>query len=114
MRCCICSSTDLVHLYELYDDRYGYSGRFKLFRCSNCGHGTLDAGFTDEELRRLYTEYYPRSSFKIEDFMHHVELGRFKKWLDGAMSSPFRWVPQGVRVLDIGCGFGQSLRSEEH
>jgi SAM-dependent methyltransferase len=30
-------------------------------------------------------------------------------WFRGDQASPFRWVPRNVRVLDIGCGFGESL-----
>jgi SAM-dependent methyltransferase len=45
----------------------------------------------------------------LEDYKPHEDLSGFKAWLNGAYSSPFRWVPKNVRVLDIGCGFGESL-----
>lgn len=37
------------------------------------------------------------------------EPGRVVGWWRGARSSATFWVPPAVRVLDIGCGFGESL-----
>lgn len=99
----------MVNCSSLYDDRYGYHGKFKLYKCSYCGHKTLDVEFSQEQLAALYTNYYPRSAFNIEDFKPYKEVGAFTAWFSGEYSSPFRWVPKGIRVLDIGCGFGESL-----
>ena len=108
--CPICSSPDTRPSHALYDDRFGYPGQFRLRFCRSCGHGYLDnAGFSDQEIRRLYSDYYPRRSMKVEDYRPHVERQGFSAWLDGARASAFRWVPRGVRVLDIGSGFGQAL-----
>lgn len=106
--CSVCNSI-LEKFITLYDDRYGYPGYFKLFKCTNCGHKILDGDFSSELLSKLYTEYYPRSSFKLEDFKPYEELEGFRAWFNGVYSSPFRWVPKNVRILDIGCGFGESL-----
>ncbi|MEZ0315962.1 MAG: class I SAM-dependent methyltransferase [Methylophilaceae bacterium] len=69
----------------------------------------MDANFTPEQLGHLYSSYYPRSSFNVEQYQPHTEVEGFRAWLNGYKSSTFRWVPRSVRVLDIGCGFGQSL-----
>jgi 2-polyprenyl-3-methyl-5-hydroxy-6-metoxy-1,4-benzoquinol methylase len=69
----------------------------------------LDANFSAEQLTRLYSDHYPRSSFRLEDYKPHEERSGFMAWLDGAGASAFRWVPRNVRVLDIGCGFGETL-----
>jgi len=60
-------------------------------------------------LRDLYSNYYPRSKFDLENYRTPKETSGFMAWLDGAKSAIFRWVPRNVRVLDIGCGFGESL-----
>jgi 2-polyprenyl-3-methyl-5-hydroxy-6-metoxy-1,4-benzoquinol methylase len=60
-------------------------------------------------MTRLYTDYYPRSSYVLEQYRPHKELKGFAAWLAGEYSSAFRWVPEGVRILDIGCGFGETL-----
>ena len=108
-RCALCGGACTRHLAGLYDDRYGYPGRFDLAQCGACGHRQLDAAFTDAELVRLYSEYYPRREFKDADFAPHREAHGFRAWLEGAGSSAFRWVPPRVRVLDIGSGIGQAL-----
>jgi SAM-dependent methyltransferase len=92
-----------------YDDRFGYPGQFRMRRCSACGHLHLDASFSPEQISALYTQYYPRRDFDIEKFEPHREVRGAGAWWNGARASAFRWVPPGVRVLDIGCGLGMTL-----
>ncbi|WP_214187384.1 class I SAM-dependent methyltransferase [Geobacter hydrogenophilus] len=99
--------------YHLYDDRYGYVGEFDLNSCRSCGHIGLSHEFSRAELSDLYSNYYPRSSFSLDDYHKHVEVGRLRAWYEGAYRSAFRWVPRNVRVLDIGCGFGETLGYHE-
>jgi 2-polyprenyl-3-methyl-5-hydroxy-6-metoxy-1,4-benzoquinol methylase len=94
---------------QSYDDRYGYPGNFDLYRCLNCGHKYLDCNMTPVQLSELYTHYYPRKTFDIAQFKPHEEASGLGAWLNGLSSSAFRGVPKNVRVLDVGCGFGQSL-----
>lgn len=108
MNCPVCNSLPIV-IGDRYDDRYGYHGAFPLLQCQNCGHAFLQGEFSPELLRDLYSNYYPRSTFDLESYKPYQERDGFKDWLDGEKSSTFRWVPRNVRVLDIGCGFGESL-----
>lgn len=94
---------------RLQDDRYGYPGEFDLMRCRNCGHAFLDCRLTPEQLGRLYTDYYPRKTFDLAQCEAHAERSGLHAWINGLHSSAFRRVPGNVRVLDIGCGFGQTL-----
>lgn len=107
--CPICGGQNIVSSGERYDDRYGYPGRFPLMKCIGCGHVFLQGEFSPEMLRDLYSNYYPRSTYELESHRPYREVRGFTAWLDGAMSATFRWVPRSVRVLDIGCGFGESL-----
>jgi 2-polyprenyl-3-methyl-5-hydroxy-6-metoxy-1,4-benzoquinol methylase len=109
LRCAICGGACRPYLKELYDDRHGYPGRFDLEECGDCGHRQLDARFSATELASLYSEYYPRRALPAGDFLPHREARGLRAWLDGARSAAFRWVPPGVRVLDIGSGIGQAL-----
>jgi len=109
MNCPICKAKAVTRVIKRYDDRYGYPGQFPLMRCVHCGHAFLDCVLTPSQLTTLYNNYYPRKSLGIESYKPHVERGGFSAWFDGLKSSAFRWVPKNVRVLDIGCGFGQSL-----
>lgn len=107
--CSICASSSADSYGMRYDDRYGYAGLFDLMKCKGCGHIFLKQDFTPEQLTDLYSNYYPRSQFNIESYQAHQEKEGFVAWLDGLKSSAFRWVPKNIRVLDIGCGFGESL-----
>ncbi len=108
MKCLICKSNTL-QAHMLFDDRYGYPGKFALVRCGECGHVFLNQEFTPGQLTDLYSNYYPRSNFDLDAYQPYQEENGFWAWLDGSKSSAFRWVPESVRVLDVGCGFGESL-----
>lgn len=108
-KCPVCNNNAPIFFAALYDDRYGYSGIFPLFLCPSCDHAFLQYDFSTELLVELYSKYYPRSSFDIEQHKPHKEVLGLKAWFEGVGSAPFRWVPRNVRVLDIGCGFGESL-----
>jgi 2-polyprenyl-3-methyl-5-hydroxy-6-metoxy-1,4-benzoquinol methylase len=110
MECSICHFHDSSSSYlNLYDDRYGYPGRFAIFQCLLCGHKQLKADFTSDQLLELYSNYYPRSSFDLQQYKPHQEVSGFNAWLNGDYCSAYLWIPKNVRVLDIGCGFGESL-----
>jgi SAM-dependent methyltransferase len=109
MHCPVCQGETEIVFRGLYDDRYGYPDLFDLQRCTSCGHRHIAAQFTAEELGQLYTHYYPRGSFDIESFRAEEEKHGFMAWLTGEQASAFRHVPRNVRVLDIGCGVGQTL-----
>ena len=107
--CPICKGLHTREAMYLYDDRYGYPGKFSLLQCLSCRHSFLQAKFSSKYLGDLYSNYYPRSSFDLAGYRAYQESDGFNAWLNGDKSSTFRWVPRDVRVLDIGCGFGESL-----
>jgi 2-polyprenyl-3-methyl-5-hydroxy-6-metoxy-1,4-benzoquinol methylase len=109
MNCPICKEPQPHFLMQTHDDRYGYRGAFALLQCQRCGHKYLDCDLSSAQLTELYTNYYPRKSLDIANYKPHAERDGFSAWLDGLGSSAFRWVPNNVRILDVGCGFGQSL-----
>ncbi|ORU93993.1 MAG: hypothetical protein A6F70_07260 [Cycloclasticus sp. symbiont of Bathymodiolus heckerae] len=109
MSCLICNGQECKTVRSVYDDRYGYSGIYPLLKCANCRHTFLQGEFSPELLQGLYSNYYPRSTFNVDNHQPYKQAHGFKAWLDGEQSSTFRWVPRNVRVLDIGCGFGESL-----
>ena len=109
MRCPICRQGHTHVVFRSYDDRYGFPGQFDLVKCYNCGHKFLDCVLASIKLTELYTSYYPRRSFDIGKSKPHVEKTGLRSWIDGINCSAFRWIPKNVSVLDIGCGFGESL-----
>lgn len=107
-RCCICGANAAMH-YKLYDDRYGYPGLFEIYKCPCCGHKFIPRDFTPELLTMLYTDFYPRSTFNTDNYRPSKEIKGFISWLNGEHRSAYSWVPRNVRILDIGCGFGEAL-----
>ena len=108
-KCPVCRFLKNRDFLKLYDDRYGYSGLFQVKKCNQCGHKFLKESFTPELLTKLYTNYYPRSTFDLETYKPCPETKRFQSWFNGENRSAYCWVPRNVRILDIGCGFGETL-----
>jgi 2-polyprenyl-3-methyl-5-hydroxy-6-metoxy-1,4-benzoquinol methylase len=106
--CDICGMRQ-AHTLSLHDDRYGYPGRFTLLHCTGCGHRRLDVRMSDVQIGDLYTRFYPRSQLDIESWSAPAPTRGLAAWWRGDAANAFRWVPPNVRVLDIGCGFGESL-----
>jgi 2-polyprenyl-3-methyl-5-hydroxy-6-metoxy-1,4-benzoquinol methylase len=108
-KCPVCQSLKTRIFLKLYDDRYGYSGLFQVKKCNRCGHKFLKGSFTPELLKKLYTDYYPRSTFDLDNYKPCPEIKKFQSWFNGENRSAYYWVPKNVRILDIGCGFGETL-----
>ena len=77
--------------------------------CRACGHRRLDAAFSPTELTRQYSDFYPRSTLNLDSFRPYKEARGRRAWLAGERASAYTWVPRNVRILDIGCGFGETL-----
>lgn len=109
MSICVICGEPTIDDRIVFDDRYGYPGLFQLVKCAECGHRSLAVDFSSDQLGRLYTDYYPRSRFALDDYQPAKTVRGFKSWLNGERRSAYAWVPENVRVLDIGCGFGETL-----
>jgi 2-polyprenyl-3-methyl-5-hydroxy-6-metoxy-1,4-benzoquinol methylase len=107
--CPACGAVTTVRFRRIYDDRYGYPGYFQMNGCRACGHLHVGQAFEPRHLTRLYSQFYPRARMTLEDFVPFAETSGLRSWWNGDRASAFRWVPRHVRVLDIGCGFGQTL-----
>ena len=106
-QCPVCQS-DSNLFYNLFDDRYGFPGKFKYYRCNSCGLVFQEWQMSDDDIKELYSEYYPRATFDEGAWKPANWKPGFLSWLDG-YSRAFMLVPSKVRVLDIGCGFGESI-----
>jgi 2-polyprenyl-3-methyl-5-hydroxy-6-metoxy-1,4-benzoquinol methylase len=107
-QCPICEGVASGSGREAYDDRFGYPGRFPVYQCEACNHQFLKADFDGEQIKALYTKYYPRAEVNVDTIGPIPALHGFKDWLQGCELS-LHQVPRNVKVLDIGCGFGQTL-----
>ena len=107
--CPICHSENTRSLFEGWDLQYGHPDSAFVEQCRDCRHIFVAGELTPEQLTDMYTNYYPRADFNVEDYEPYKEKRGFLYWLDGEEGNAYRYVPKNVRVLDIGCGFCETL-----
>ena len=122
--CPICHSERTRFLFEGWDLMFGHPDSALVYQCRNCRHIFVAGELTPEQLTDMYSNYYPRAQYDDETYEPYKEKGRFLYWLDGEEWHAFRHVPRSpiipppqfahlnrnaLRVLDIGCGFCESL-----
>lgn len=109
MDCPVCQDAETIEKHLLYDDRYGHKGLFELIQCKNCDHKYLKTAPKANELGDLYTDFYPRKSFNPDNFSAYKVGGKLYNWLVGGRASACQSVEPYSKVLDIGCGYGETL-----
>ncbi|PSL44951.1 2-polyprenyl-3-methyl-5-hydroxy-6-metoxy-1,4-benzoquinol methylase [Chitinophaga niastensis] len=114
MNCRYCNNPLEVYYADMFDNRYGYPGTYTMWKCKNCDHLSLEANFTPEMIGELYSNYYPRKHLNLDDWKPYKEVSGFMAWFKGERSAAHHWVPKNVRILDIGCGFGETLGYHEN
>ena len=109
-RCPACGHPATGSRLSLYDDRYGATGRYRVQGCLRCGHHFLLDPPAVETLAALYARHYPRRRLVGGTLEPRRRRRPGADWLAGVHAGAWYHVPPAVRVLDIGCGFGESLR----
>ena len=98
--CTVCGTSTQPVYRELYDDRYGYPDAFTLYACGKCGHMHIPTYFTPEDLGQLYTKYYPRGNFDLDNFRPEEEQRGFMSWLKGEGAAEIlEGLREGERVV---------------
>lgn len=110
LNCPVCESSSIkIAKQNLYDDRFGFPGFYSYLDCNECRHTFLYHHHNENKLIDLYSNFYPRSKFKLDQVKANTFKPGLKSWLRGERASVFTWVPEKSKVLDVGCGFGESL-----
>lgn len=110
--CPLCGNPKpLLERSGLYDDRFGQPDEFSILVCQFCDFGFLKEQMSNGSAELLYNKYYPY------EFVPDFELSWSKR--DSAAARLYRWVSGNIelahfalprqRVLDVGCGTGDSL-----
>ncbi|MDO4574511.1 MAG: class I SAM-dependent methyltransferase [Planctomycetia bacterium] len=109
MLCPICESHDTKFVFEGYDHTYGYPKPAQMYQCRHCKHLFAGDTLSPEELTDMYTNYYKRGDLDVENYQPYRRKNWFLSWLDGESGGAYYHVPRNVRVLDIGCGYCETL-----
>ena len=107
--CPVCHSEQTRFLFEGWDLLWGHPDSAFVYQCHGCSHVFVAGTLTPEQLTDMYTNYYPRAAFSVDDYEPYKEKNGFFYWLDGEEGYAYRHVPPNVRVLDIGCGCCETL-----
>ena len=106
--CPICKGSS-KKIFSLYDDRYGHPDKFIYCQCSFCKHIFLENPLSNKEILQLYTKFYSRKKVSVKNLRPRKKLSSFELWKTGGLASAYQWVPPRCKVLDIGCGMGESV-----
>jgi 2-polyprenyl-3-methyl-5-hydroxy-6-metoxy-1,4-benzoquinol methylase len=108
--CPICDSLQMMHLTDIWDDRFGQPDVFQLQECRTCRLAFLNTIVHPSETECLYAKYYARpvsESLRLAKASSGL-LAVWARWLDGNIN-PGYTVESGETVLDVGCGTGAVL-----
>lgn len=106
---CPCCTTAMTPERTVWDDRHGEPGTFIVWRCPACAHRSLGESARNLDPIRLYSERYPRRHFCVDSWRPSQPTRGARGWLDGARALAHCWVRPGSHVLDVGCGWGETL-----
>lgn len=108
--CFVCSSKTNLHIQCIIDDRYGSIGKYKIYKCKNCGFARLSKIIPKNVIAKFYAKYYPIHFIKTIRRKHNsIILTRLKHWLDGTNNQTYFYIDKKKKVLDVGCGDCKSL-----
>jgi SAM-dependent methyltransferase len=109
VKCCICESDNAEPVGLGKDFEYRTSAdTFVAMRCRSCGLVYLNPRPALSELHRIYPPTYHAFDFSKQHFglaykvRSRLEAIRLSNWCRG--------LPDGARILDVGCGDGFHLR----
>ncbi len=111
MKCLVCNNSKFHILRpDLFDDRYGASGKYSVFQCKNCSFGQTNPRLKKSELPELYSKYYPLAKLTPQEVINSATtLGKIGSWLLGVNNVAHQHIRPHSRVLDIGSGSGVAL-----
>ncbi len=105
--CPACKSAKTPPIFEIWDDRYGFTGQFPLCRCERCGTFYLGNCPDVDSLSELYEKYYP--AFSLETFnLPDSFLRSLTRFFLNTAPLGTGMSFNRLSVLDVGCGGGES------
>ncbi len=120
MKCIICGKQSWKYFFDARDRMYGISGQFIEYKCAGCGFVRLHPKLSPAELKKYYppARYYSYSVNKkpsiFTSLREYLILHLNQKTLVSRILELFIRVPAmpsaaNGKILDIGCGSGDTL-----
>jgi len=112
--CILCAGPLKKRASDLFDTRFGLTGRYEARRCAQCSLEQIFPLPTPEQLKCIYESHYNFGGEKNTLYTRFRErflfsfVNRFWAWIDGDISFQLR--RGSGRLLDIGCNEGRNLR----
>ena len=111
IKCPACGSKELFPIYKLYDDRYGHPDLYDILECNNplCNLAFVKQMIADDSISCLYKKYYHHKTYlnisqRSSPFIRWaLKTARDAFYFNNNL---YRRIKQGMRVLDVGCGYG--------
>jgi SAM-dependent methyltransferase len=98
MTCYLCGSADNTLIVEAKDMRFECFGKDKqILKCRKCGLIQLTPPWTDEEIDKLYKDYWDK-----KDFDGHTRKIKISRYLT-------KYLNKSDRILEVGCGYGDNV-----
>ncbi|MBC5799373.1 MAG: class I SAM-dependent methyltransferase [Candidatus Eremiobacteraeota bacterium] len=106
-RCFACLSPEIFRICGIVDHHAGTRRRYTLWVCNACGSAHLGERLSSEQLEQIYPPTF---------YSYGVDRRR-KRWVSAIERFRYyrhRFRPQCTRLLEIGSGCGEFLRTLDH
>jgi 2-polyprenyl-3-methyl-5-hydroxy-6-metoxy-1,4-benzoquinol methylase len=107
-KCPICAAQPAVAEYKnVFDDRYGYPGKFEILRCQNCNHRFCTPQLASGQIAEVYSYYGRRATNSAsvkEAAQKSTKVSKFSRYLRGVNNQGQNFAPPESILLDVGSG----------
>lgn len=120
MKCLVCHHTEWTLLFNAKDRMFRLPGIFSETQCKHCGFICLSPFLSQKQQKRYYpsNRYYSYMSRRNQDFFSKLRTflirlqyrnGFLSKIITGIIQVPAMPYSSRGRILDVGCGSGETL-----
>ena len=88
LKCPVCKNYEFDTFKDVFDDRFGEPNQYKLAKCTKCNHISTFPRLKEQDLGKLYEQYYPRKYINHEQIFKKANkdfspLSNFFYWFKG-------------------------------